>query len=178
MGRRFWGPTKSAKACLCSLHWASTEPFVQSSPTSRRTNASSFSTMTSSSCCSRSALCVAFWRGSCGSTVASGSTGARLRFGIEVVSSPGHDALFAIARQDDPDADLFGLVITLHLSLNTVFVFWALLWAAMHSSGPNSKPLENPMSCCGVVFRRSRTSNLRGCSFSSVQAFRPFCPPA
>ena len=60
---------------------------------------------------------------------------------------PGHDALLAIARQDDPDAQIC-LVITLHLSLNAVFVFWVLLWAAMHSSGPNSKPLENPMSCC------------------------------
>ena len=136
--------------CLCSLHWASTEPFVQSSPTSRRTNASSLSTMTSTSCRSRSALasCMAFWRGSCGPTVASGSTGVRLRFGIVAVSSPQATMPCLQSPVRMTRMPRFGLVITLHLSLNAGFVFWVLLWAAMHSSGPNSKPLENPMSYC------------------------------
>ena len=84
----------------------------------------------------------------------------------------------------------FGLVITLHLSLNTVFVFWALLWAAMHSSGPNSKPLENPMSLLSRVRRSGPPicvaapsllcSNPCHVLFTGVssRAFRPSCPPA
>ena len=106
----------------------------------------SFSTTTSTSCHSRSALasCMAFWPGSCGPTVASGSMGCKTQiWNRGGFTPPPTRCLLAIAGKMTR-MQRFGLVITLHL----------LDSCSGCSSGQRrirpgpSEPLENPMSCC------------------------------
>ena len=53
---------------------------------------------------------------------------------------------------------------------------WARLWAATHSSEPNSNSMQlvNPTSCCCGAFLPSKTFNRHG--FFSFSAFRPVRP--
>ena len=129
---------------LMPLLWASIEPFVQSSPTSWRTNASSLSTMTSTSCCSQSALASCMlarelWAHS-RIRINGGKTQIWNRGGfIPQATMPCLQSPVRMTRMPR-----FGLVITLHLSLNAGFV--VLLSLGSHAFRANSKPLENPMS--------------------------------
>ena len=99
MGGRFWrdprNPPRRRRRTRRSLYASTLRPGPAQStsfspvPLLGGRTLPFFSSTTSTSCHSRSAFasCTAFWRGSCGSTVASRSTGARLRFGIVAVSS-------------------------------------------------------------------------------------------